>query len=518
MASAWPPRPAQGQADEPRARLRIRHSGYTTPVETRTAPLIGGRYRIGGLLGEGGMARVFDAFDERLERPAAVKILRAETRALPGMRKRFQQEALIAARLMHPHIVAVLDFGEDHALSFLVMERLPGKTLRDEVVARGPLPTRRVMLVMAETLAGLQAAHSRGVLHRDIKPSNILLEHDGHTKITDFGIAKSFDIQTDPAALVDDMTITGFVLGTPGYLAPERRLAYPATVQSDVYSVGAVMVETLTGQRLGSGAAPTERLPAAFRDVARRALATDPRDRFTSADEMLHALRNATAGTRAATPRPSPRPPWPDTRTVAVPNRAASGTALFTLPRPARQRGAHARVRRRRLALAAIAVRCSRCAALRAVRDGSAAHRAGDLRRPASRGPPADPGADPPEHDTHDRRSELGDLRAGGIAGEWRVPRRRGPGQRPPGHGRGTARHRSGVLGPGDTLPRRTPARRRRHHVGPISGRRHRPAADRRDRDDDNDPTTAPTQQFQVPFFQGHGHGHGTRDGAGGQG
>src|ERR1700735_5377110 len=116
------------------------------------------------------MARVFDAFDERLERPAAVKILRAEIRALPGMRERFQQEALIAARLIHPHIVAVLDFGEDHASSYLVMERLPGTTLRDEIVARGPLSTQRVLLVMTETLDALAAAPARGVLARAVKP------------------------------------------------------------------------------------------------------------------------------------------------------------------------------------------------------------------------------------------------------------------------------------------------------------------------------------------------------------
>src|SRR5277367_4007789 len=218
------------------------------------------------------MARVFGAFDERLERPAAVKILRAETRALPGMRERFQQEALIAARLLHPHIVAVLDFGEDHASSFLVMERLPGSTLCDEVVARGPRPPARVMLVMTETLAALQAAHSRGVLHRDIKPSNILLQQDGHTKITDFGIAKSFDILTDPAPPADDMTMTGFVLATPGYLSPERTAGSPATVQSDLYAVGAVMVEALTGQRLGPGPAPLERLPPSLRHVAGRAM------------------------------------------------------------------------------------------------------------------------------------------------------------------------------------------------------------------------------------------------------
>jgi eukaryotic-like serine/threonine-protein kinase len=317
-------------------------------VETRTAPLIGGRYRIGGLLGEGGMARVFDAFDERLERPAAVKILRAETRALPGMRERFQQEALIAARLLHPHIVAVLDFGEDHASSFLVMERLPGTTLRDEIVARGPLSTRRVMLVMTETLAALSAAHSRGVLHRDIKPSNILLERDGHTKITDFGIAKSFDIRPDAAPPADDMTMTGVVLGTPGYLAPERRSAQPATVQSDLYSVGAVMVEALTGQRLGPGAPPTDRLPPPFDAVASRALADDPRQRFASATEMLHALRAPANGSPQTT-----RPPVAAPATATMPLRPAAGTAVLTAPAsaPAQAPRRRARVRRRRIAL-----------------------------------------------------------------------------------------------------------------------------------------------------------------------
>jgi hypothetical protein len=295
------------------------------------------------------MARVFDAFDERLERPAAVKILRAEIRALPGMRERFQQEALIAARLLHPHIVAVLDFGEDHASSFLVMERLPGNTLRDEIVARGPLSTQRVMLVMTETLAALAAAHSRGVLHRDIKPSNILLQQDGHTKITDFGIAKSFDIRPDAAPPADDMTMTGVVLGTPGYLAPERRSAQPATVQSDLYSVGAVMVEALTGRRLGPGAAPTDRLPPPLAAVAARALADDPRQRFASATEMLHALRTPVNGTAQAT-----RPPVAASVPATMPLRSPAGTAVLTALAPMQRPRRRARVRRRRLALAAV--------------------------------------------------------------------------------------------------------------------------------------------------------------------
>ena len=288
------------------------------------------------------MARVFDAFDERLERRAAVKILRAETRALPGMRERFQQEALIAARLIHPHIVAVLDFGEDHASSYLVMERLPGTTLRDEIVARGPLSTQRVLLVMAETLDALAAAHARGVLHRDIKPSNILLQQSGHTKITDFGIAKSFDIRTDAPPVTDDMTMTGFVLGTPGYLAPERRSGHPATVQSDLYAVGAVMVEALTGQRLASGPAPMEKVAPPLRHVARRAMATDPRERFASADEMAESLRTLAGGTGQAQRLPRGQRPATTTVPVAVSPRRhptpAPGTALLTAPRPSRPR------------------------------------------------------------------------------------------------------------------------------------------------------------------------------------
>ncbi len=278
------------------------------------------------------MARVFDAFDERLERPVAVKILRSETLAVPGMRQRFQQEALIAARLIHPHIVAVLDFGENQASSYLVMERLPGSTLRDEIIARGPLPTRRVLLVLAETLTGLAAAHKFGVLHRDIKPSNILLQQDGHTKITDFGIAKSFDIRMDADVVTDDMTMTGVVLGTPGYLAPERRAGSPATVQSDLYSVGAVMMEALSGQRPGLGGAPTENLPSPLREVACRALATDPQDRFTSAGEMLLTLKLNAARTNAGARPKRPQPSATVTAPVMAP--VPSGNASFTAPRP----------------------------------------------------------------------------------------------------------------------------------------------------------------------------------------
>ncbi len=249
---------------------------------------MGGRYRLDALLGEGGMARVFDAFDERLERPVAVKVLRPETEALPGMRKRFQQEARLSARLVHPNIVAVLDYGEEGGASYLVMERLPGGTLRDEMV-RGPMAPERLVALVSDTLGALVAAHRFGVLHRDIKPSNILLDEDGQARLTDFGIAKSFDALA-ASDVTSDMTMTGIVLGTPGYLAPERGAGQPATVQSDLYSVGAVMAEALSGRRLLPGEEHRHALPPDLRPIATRALDADPRQRFSSAAEMLRAL------------------------------------------------------------------------------------------------------------------------------------------------------------------------------------------------------------------------------------
>jgi serine/threonine protein kinase len=354
------PVPVAGRSEpaEPGAAPRLPRvgAGYPTGVETRAAAaVIGGRYRIHGLLGEGGMARVYDGFDQRLERPVAVKILRPQTLALPGMRKRFQQEARLAARLVHPNIVAVLDYGEDDSSSYLIMERLPGTTLRDEIMG-GPMPRQRVMSVMAETLDALAAAHRLGVVHRDIKPSNILLQDDGHTKITDFGIAKSFDIGGELGGVADEMTMTGVVLGTPGYLAPERRSGQPATAQSDLYAVGAVMVEALTGRRLVPGPEATEHLPLPFRDVARGGLAVDPRDRFPSATDMLHALRTQRVEVALA---PTPLPTTPMASASGAPPPAVpivGATEILSSPPLVPPRTAPRRARRLRALVATLAV------------------------------------------------------------------------------------------------------------------------------------------------------------------
>ena len=300
--------------------------------------IVGHRYLVDGQLGQGGMARVFDAFDERLQRRVAVKILHPHTEALPGMRERFQQEARIAARLVHPNIVAVLDYGEDGDSCYLVMERLPGRTFRDEM-AQGPLGAGRVGFVICETLDALAAAHEFGVLHRDIKPSNILMQEDEvHIKITDFGIAKSFDLHDD---VRDDVTQTGIVLGTPGYLAPERRAGQSATVQSDLYAVGAVMVEAVSGRRPGDGRVELDSLPTGLREVAARALATDPSDRFESTESMRTALEAVQAdgvATVAATIPPRAVAPLAVDVTADEPARTAALPARPVAPFPAPSR------------------------------------------------------------------------------------------------------------------------------------------------------------------------------------
>ncbi len=487
-------------------------------METRTAPsLLGGRYRIDGMLGEGGMARVFDAFDERLERPVAVKILRSETLALPGMRQRFQQEALIAARLIHPHIVAVLDFGEQKTSSYLVMERLPGNTLRDEIVARGPLPTQRVLGVMAETLGALAAAHRFGVLHRDIKPSNILLQEDGHTKISDFGIAKSSDLGTDLDVPTDDMTMTGVVLGTPGYLAPERRSGQPATVQSDLYSVGAVMVETLTGQRLAPGAAATEGLPPSFRDVALRALATDPRDRFASASEMLQTLRlRTTESTPTGRSAPTPWSTTPMNPEPVPPPRRPPGTAILTPPRPERTRAPRVRVRRRRVLLAAVAA-LALVAALVLLLEGDSrptGPAASAAKHPVTR-PQTQPKAQaqaptqtPPTDAVSSAIAALATSLAGdGLPGDGALANALGAtaGQ-PPGPDRQTSAQQ--VLSLAQVLL----------DGGGITSGQYQDVVNVLQPTGATVPTTPTTAPAQAPgsFFQPHGHGHGQGDGGGG--
>ncbi|HUZ44441.1 MAG TPA: protein kinase [Acidimicrobiales bacterium] len=292
------------------AARRIKLTGMASeqppPAPPGPAPMIG-RYRLGPTLGAGGMAEVFRAEDTRLSRVVALKVLRPALAADTTFRTRFESEARAAAALAHPNVVSIFDVGEEvDGRPYIVMELVEGGNLAERA-ARLPLTTAEAVGLMQGVLSGLGAAHEAGLLHRDIKPGNILLARDGSAKVADFGIAKAL---TESQGAMD-LTGTSLVLGTPRYLAPERAMGQPATVQSDLWAAGVVLYEMVAGQppytgstafelvaaaQSGQVASPPSSLsPAdlAVLDVAIRAMDPDPAKRFTSAAAMSSALATA---------------------------------------------------------------------------------------------------------------------------------------------------------------------------------------------------------------------------------
>ena len=211
--------------------------------ENEPAQMIEGRYRIVRNIAEGGMATVYEAIDERLGRTVAIKVMHTQLAKGPHREQfveRFRREANSAASIANPHIVQVYDTGEFNGLDFLVMEYVHGVNLRHEMNAQGTFSVRETLRVVAETLDGLASAHRAGVVHRDIKPENILINDRGHVQITDFGLAK--------AASQATLSSTGMLLGTAAYLAPEMIENNQATAQGDLYSVGIMAWEMMTGK------------------------------------------------------------------------------------------------------------------------------------------------------------------------------------------------------------------------------------------------------------------------------
>ena len=262
---------------------------------------VGARYEVGELLGRGAMGEVRAGFDQRLGRQVAIKFLRPDMAGQPSIRERFEEEARSAARLVHPHIVAVFDTGEEDGVPYLVMERLSGRTLVDEIHG-GPMACQAVHTMGLQMLDALGAAHDAGLVHRDVKPGNILAAGPNSWKIGDFGIAKSLQVGNS------DLTMTGMILGTPAYLAPERLAGGAAAISSDIYAAGIVMYECLAGRRpLEANASPMALLstaappvtdfrpdvPPALAAVVMRAIAREPAERFNSAHEMASALRDS---------------------------------------------------------------------------------------------------------------------------------------------------------------------------------------------------------------------------------
>ena len=211
--------------------------------------LVDGRYRVRSHLADGGMASVYVALDERLDREVALKVLRADLVADPAFASRFRREARSAARLSHPNVVAVFDQGEDDGLMFLAMELVNGKTLRQVLQDEGPLTPRAALDILDPVLQALGAAHEAGLIHRDVKPENVILREDGVVKVADFGLARAVTTATSTAQ-------TGVLLGTVAYLSPEQVARGVADARSDVYAAGLLLLEMLTGEKAFAGDSP----------------------------------------------------------------------------------------------------------------------------------------------------------------------------------------------------------------------------------------------------------------------
>jgi serine/threonine-protein kinase len=267
---------------------------------TDIGTVLGGRYRLVELLGQGGMATIYRARDNQLERDVAIKVLRPEYGADPDFIDRFRHEAQSAASLNHPAIVAVYDYGADPVGPFIVMELVEGEDLATVIRRTGALPPRAAARLVAQAARAVAAAHDRGFVHRDIKPGNILVTREGRVKVTDFGIARALSESA--------LTLPGTTLGSVHYFSPEQARGETATPASDIYSLGIVLYELLTGRRPWTGdtaaAIATARLtgavpspsavhggiPPTLESIDRRALAPNPEERFASAGEMAAAL------------------------------------------------------------------------------------------------------------------------------------------------------------------------------------------------------------------------------------
>jgi len=201
--------------------------------------LIAGRYELEELVGSGGMSSVYRAHDRLLERTVALKILHEQFTRDEGYVERFRREARSVAQLTHPNIVTVIDRGEQDGRQFIVFEYVDGMNLKELVAQEGPLAPDEAIELALQIARGLAFAHEQGLVHRDVKPQNVLLDADGRAKVTDFGIAHAVD--------VDGMTITGTIMGTSNYIAPEQARGQPVDEQTDVYSLGCVVYELLAG-------------------------------------------------------------------------------------------------------------------------------------------------------------------------------------------------------------------------------------------------------------------------------
>ena len=274
---------------------------------------IGHRYRIIRSLGEGGMANVYLAHDMVLDRDVSVKLLRLDLRDDPSTKRRFHREAMAATQLNDPHIVGIYDVGEDHGLQYMVMQYVKGTDLKAYIRKHYPIPFPQVIDIMEQVLSAVATAHAHGIIHRDLKPQNILIDENKNVKITDFGIAV--------AVSQDSLTQTNTLMGSVHYLSPEQARGSIATKQSDIYSLGIILFELLTGkvpfegetavsialkhfrEEIPSVREQNKEIPQALENVIIKATAKEPAERYSSVNEMAADLKTVLDPQRANEPR-----------------------------------------------------------------------------------------------------------------------------------------------------------------------------------------------------------------------
>ena len=305
--------------------------------------VVGSRYEVRALLARGGMATVYEAVDLRLDRLVALKVMHPHLAADPGFVARFEREAKSAARLSHPHVVAVYDQGEADGLVYLAMELIPGRTLRDVIRNYGPLTTEQALVFLEPVVEALAAAHAAGLVHRDIKPENVLISHDGRVKVADFGLARA-------VATSETNATAGVLIGTVAYLAPEQVESGEADERTDFYAAGICLFEMVTGQVPHGGDSPlsvayqhvnsdvpapssvSSGVPPEADAIVRTATRRDPGQRYRNSQDFLADVRRA----RASLPAPTPfmdAPAMNDTLVVGLNNPVEAGGGRGYEPR-----------------------------------------------------------------------------------------------------------------------------------------------------------------------------------------